>query len=407
MTVNHLPVLTWNKLDFNTAQMSSPQEIPAWKDRLVMPELPAGMTLTITPSDEADECIRKILKETKAPNPEEKGTGVEGYDGSLSQEAVVAGKYPIYAKQTFATGMGAEADALLKENKVPLRVVTIEAQKKIAEPVILKYEYENEAVALDALCIHAKKYSEVTIICYYTGTEGSGFAGTSVKVIAEEGARIRLVSLQMLPKGFAFFDDCGARLCRQSDLRYTQLEIGAAKVYTGMYADQYGDKSVFRSDMGYLGLKDSFLDFNYVDTFRGSKTEGQMIFEGVLLDNAKKISRETLDFRQSSTDAIGDEEENILVLGADTVNKANPMILGEEEKVSGRHAVSIGRLSPEMLFYMQTRGISAETAQEMMIRAKIARVSEHIPDATLKDAIGAYLNRVFCKNPDCEGYCRT
>jgi len=381
-TVNHLPVLTWNKLDFNTAEMSFAGSVPAWKDRLAMPELPAGVTLS-------DRLPSQITEE------------------KLPQEAVVAGKYPVYAGQVFPTGMGAEIDALLEENDTPVRVLTIAEQQKVAKPVLLHYEYEDGAVSLDALVIHAQRYSEVTLIRYFTGTEGSGFAGSSVKVIAEEGARVHLVSLQMLPKGFVFFDDCGVRLYRQADVNYTQLELGAAKVYTGMYADQYGDRSRFRSDMGYLGLKDSFLDFNYVDTFRGKKTEGQMFFEGVLLDNAKKISRETLDFRQSSTDAVGDEAESILVLGADTVNKANPMILGEEENVSGRHAVSIGRLSPEMLFYMQTRGISAETAQEMMIRAKIARVSERIPDEIMKDAIGAYLNRVFCKNPDCEGYCRT
>lgn len=404
-TVNHLPVYTWNRLDFNEAVMPVAPVFPAWKDHLAAFELPEGVSLTEVPAERAAETMSGLLSRTVGNNKDHNGR--ESADVKPPREAVVAGKYPMYAEQVFPTGMGAEIDALLEENGTPLRILTVDEQKKIQEPIRLDYEYEDGAVSLDTLCIHAKKYCEVTLICYFSGTEGSGYAGSSVRLIAEEGARVHLVRLQMLPKGFVFFDDCGMRILRGADVRYTQLELGAAKVYTGMYADQYGDRSSFRSDMGYLGLKDTELDFNYVDAFRGKKTEGRMVFEGVLLDNARKTSRETLDFRQSSTDAQGDEEENILVLGADTVNKANPMILGEEEDVSGRHAVSIGRLSPEMLFYMQTRGISAQTAQEMMIRATIARVSAHIPDELLRDAIGAYFNRIFCKNPDCEGYCRS
>ena len=150
----------------------------------------------------------------------------------------------------------------------------------------------------------------------------------------------------------------------------------------------------------------SFLDYNYVDTFRGKKTQGVMRFHGVLFEKAQKVSRETLDFRQYCTDAEGDEEEDILVLGDDIVNKANPMILGEEEKVSGRHAVSIGKLSPEMLFYMQSRGIDEAKAQELMVRARIMEVASRIPDDEIYRQAGYYVDRAYCNRTDCNGLCK-
>ena len=63
------------------------------------------------------------------------------------------------------------------------------------------------------------------------------------------------------------------------------------------------------------------------------------------------------------------------MLSPDVVNKSIPLILCDEEDVQGEHGATIGRLDENVLFYMNARGISAEQAQKMMARAKIARVA--------------------------------
>ena len=95
----------------------------------------------------------------------------------------------------------------------------------------------------------------------------------------------------------------------------------------------------------------------------------------------------------------------MLVLGEDAIDRANPMILGEEEDMNGRHAVTIGKLSPEMLFYMQSRGIDALTAQQLMVRASVLRVSGNIPDGEIREAADRYVDRLFCDREDCTAPC--
>ena len=101
--------------------------------------------------------------------------------------------------------------------------------------------------------------------------------------------------------------------------------------------------------------------------------------------------------------ADGDEEENILMLGRNVVNKAIPLILGEEEKVNGRHAASAGKISDEMLFYMETRGIDERAAREMMIRSNISRVTRLIPNGEIRAAADSYVDRIFS---NCSGDCK-
>ena len=65
--------------------------------------------------------------------------------------------------------------------------------------------------------------------------------------------------------------------------------------------------------------------------------------------------------------------------------------------MSGRHAVSVGRLSPDMLYYMQSRGIDEIKAQELMLRSRILAMSAQIPDEELQKAVERYLDRLYCE----------
>ena len=91
------------------------------------------------------------------------------------------------------------------------------------------------------------------------------------------------------------------------------------------------------------------------------------------------------------------------MLGKNIVNKTIPLILGEEEKVNGRHAASSGKLSEDMLFYMETRGIDERAAREMMIRSNISRVSRLIPNDEIRAAADMFIDRLFA---NCDGDCR-
>ncbi len=327
MTVNHLPVLTWNKLKMN-------------------------------------ETVVSVADGDTSP--------YVSAHAAAGQEKTIACKQPMYMEQALPTGLGAEMDAYTGAAE-EINISTTEET-----PRVFEYKGTDGCDMRGSLNIHVEKGCSATIMQVFTG-EGAGQMAYTVRAELEDDAKLHVIRVQKLPHAYTFLDDCGVRLHRRAGMEYTSVQLGAGRVVAGAFADQWGDESDFRADVAYIGERDSVLDFNYVDTFRGKKTTGVMRFEGVLKDNAKKLMRDTLDFRNSAVDAEGDEEENVLTLGTDMINRAIPMILGEEEKVSGRHAHTSGKLSPDMLFYMESRGIDRATAEELMIEAKIKRVTDRIP----------------------------
>ena len=188
-------------------------------------------------------------------------------------------------------------------------------------------------------------------------------------------------------------DDLGASLAEDAQMTLVQLELGSEKSFAGAEINLTGKKSSFRAVNGYLGAGSQQIDINYNVIQRGKKTNADMTFSGVLRDQAQKIFRGTIDFRNGSAGSAGHEQENVLLLSPDLSNRSIPVILCEEEDVEGSHGATIGRLAEDMLFYLETRGIDQKAVEEMMVRANLGAVAREIPEEDLQEKVMAYIGK--------------
>ena len=383
--VNNLPVLTMNSLKLNSAPMDIDIDFKNnGSDFLIDDcELPDGIKLK---RDVNVGELWELFDKLGISNP---------------KELVVAGKYPMYNRQNFATGMGADVDKLMELTKTGADIYTVESAYHSDNPILLHYNFNDEDNVLTNTFIHAKEGSESTFIMYYTSDDlnadknYAGFVGNQTRVYLEKNAKVHLIKVQMLDKGFTFFDDIGGFSDSDSSFEVTKLELGAGNVYDGLNEAQMGYRSDFKVNYGYIGLPETVCDINYNDVFWGKKSNGVMKFSEALIGNAKKTFRGTVDFRAGCRGASGDEQEDVLLFGDDIVNKTIPLILGEEEDVEGRHAATIGKLSDDMLFYMQTRGIDRKKAEELMLEATITAISARVPSRSIQDRVTDYIRQVF------------
>ena len=378
-TVNHLPVLTWNALKLNAASLDLPGTA------FSAPQLKINHLRTPV--------------EYRSSAPAEEFRALLGSLGTSNrEEAVVAGKFPIYAEQSFPTGMGADADRIFEEAAVPGAVLTFPAGAKPERHVSFRYTLPAGANSLARILIRVKAGAEAKVLLHASpelADPGPVFFGLQTFVVLEPGAKLDLYAVQMLAEGSSFFHDIGGWGEADSSFTLYKLDVGAAKVWEGLNHTQAGDGSRFSADLGYVGLPGSFTDINYNNVFRGRKAEGRMYFKGALMDGAEKTFRGTVDFRRASSGCAGDEQEDVILLGDDVVNKTIPLILGEEEDVEGRHASTIGSLSEDMLFYLETRGIDKRTAEELMVRASLAHIAEAVPSDDVRCRVNEAIGRIF------------
>ncbi len=380
LQVNHLPVLTWNALKLNDAQMDfSPEGLT-----------PPALTVNHFYGDAKMEADL---------SPAAFEARLAALGTSNEEEAVVAGKFPIYAGQAFPTGMGADADRLMRGAQVLGTVLTFPEGCRPPKHITFRYTPPTGAPSLSRLLILVKKGADASVLLYASSEETAVF-GMQTYVYLEEGASLRLTAVQRLGGDSFFFHDVGGWGAENSSFTLAKLDLGAKTVFEGLNHTQAGDGSVFSAELGYLGLPDSKTDINYNDVFRGRRADGRMLFKGALLDGAEKTFRGTIDFRRAATGCTGDEQEDVILLGDRIVNKTIPLILGEEEDVEGRHASTIGSLSDDMLFYMQTRGIDRIRAEELMVRASLMGIADKIPSDDIRCGVNTAIADIFKAEDD-------
>lgn len=269
------------------------------------------------------------------------------------------------------------------------QMITI--SKPFEKPLILTFDFDKPSAA--AQIIYAKENTKGTIILIYKGNGPASILQT--KVYAESYAYIHLIKAQLLDSGALHFDDTQVFCEENASVKFTQIELGASHVNSGLHVNLNGYQSSFDSKVAYLCQNDQILDMNHIVYHYGKKSECNMQVDGTLKDNAQKAYRGTIDLKKGCCGAKGHEMEETLLLSPKTVNKSLPVILCDEEDVEGEHGATIGRLSSDILFYMQSRGISEKEAEVLMSRAKIQAAVDLIPDEQVKEQIGTFLEKLI------------
>ena len=378
MEIGRIPSLTWNHLQANSAVLEA---APVLRTEIETnyESLPAGVQhITMNPA------AAKAWLEEHAPTEE--------------PEAVVAGKAPIYHPQTFGTGLGQEYDDLLKKADTAYELLEVAPNTKVEETISWSIDFADGNEASQGQLIHVQENSSLTVlISARSEKDAKGTAAISTKIVLEKGAQLFLIKAQVLGNGYVFLDDTGAALAEKASLHMIQVELGGGKVYVGTQPELIGDRSSYEAQVGYLGKDSRLIDVNYNVIQRGRRTNAQMTFDGVLDDQSVKAFRGTIDFRKGSKASKGDEQENVLLLSDNIVNKTLPIILCEEEDVEGRHGASIGQLDEDMLFYMATRGIDRKEAEQIMVRARLGAVVRGIPDLALRAELMNKIEEAFAE----------
>ncbi|MBQ8013719.1 MAG: SufD family Fe-S cluster assembly protein [Treponema sp.] len=314
----------------------------------------------------------------------------------ISCEKIDLDKFPV-----LKSGIGEELSAYLEENVFKGVDQIIEISGKVAPPLLLSFDYA-KAGGTDSGCrqlassqiIYAKKDSESCVIFLYEGEDSSKIDSIiRTKIYAEENASLHIVKVQLLGKDQNQIDETSTVAGENSKIHFTQIELGGNHIDSGLYTELREYKARFKSELAFIARGSQHFDFNHAVIHTGSETDTKMLVKGVLDENAVKNYRGTIDFKRGCYNATGDEQEETLLMSKSAVNKSIPMILCDEENVSGTHGATLGRLGADELFYMKSRGIGEEEAKKMMTKAKVLSVAKLIPNEGLCEKIESWLEK--------------
>lgn len=199
-------------------------------------------------------------------------------------------------------------------------------------------------------------------------------SNSAVKLSFDIGKNASVKLVQLLNPTEKLRHETFANCSKGGKFQIMTIMTGDGDIYSDNRTELEGDSSSINAEVAYLGKNSQTIDYNIAVNHWGKDTHSEINAAGALMDSAKKVFRGTIDFKTGSSDSKGSENETVIMLGDDVVNKTVPLILCSEENVEGSHGATIGELDDDTLFYFESRGIGREEAERIMAYAALKRL---------------------------------
>lgn len=291
------------------------------------------------------------------------------------------------------TGMGDAARDFVLEWKNAGDTLHAIAENGSGEAIFYRYNLGADCPAVvDCTDIFAEKNSQIVVVQVYNGAgEAPVFHGGLTRIVAEAGASVKLVQVQMLGQNATHFSDVGVLADERATVEVVQVELGGTRALAGCRSLLSGYKAHMDISTIYLGSGLQSLDFNYLTEHIAPATTSEMQAAGALFGSSEKVYRGTIDFVKGAARAVGHEQENTLLFSKSARCRSVPLILCGEENVEGQHAATIGKVDEAKMFYLNSRGLSEEQAKRLMVEAQFSPALARIPSEELREEITTYL----------------
>jgi Fe-S cluster assembly protein SufD len=177
-------------------------------------------------------------------------------------------------------------------------------------------------------------------------------------------------------------------LCAQasSNSRLAQYRVLISGLYgrASLHAALVGRDSAVETNSLVLADQRKHLEVLSVIEHRTGHTRSTERFRGIANDRGRGVFNGRIVVQPGAAKSESQQSSRALLLSEQAEVYARPQLEILTDDVKCSHGATTGRLDPNMLFYLLSRGIDAETARALLIRAFLADALAHLHSSQLR-----------------------
>jgi Fe-S cluster assembly protein SufD len=171
--------------------------------------------------------------------------------------------------------------------------------------------------------------------------------------------------------------------------------LGAAVLRHNTSTQLNGENTTLRINSLALPVNNEVCDTRTWLEHNKGYCNSRQLHKTIVRDKGRAVFNGMIKVAQHAIKTDGQMTNNNLLLGrlAEVDTKPQLEIYADDVKCS--HGATIGRIDDEQMFYLRSRGINAQAAQQMIIYAFAAELTESIRDEALKQQVLARIGQRF------------
>ena len=221
--------------------------------------------------------------------------------------------------------------------------------------------------------------------------EHAHFANLASEMILREGAQLDLLIVQAAANGASLFRRSELRLHEEACARLHALELGGALARHELRVALDGDRSRVETRGAFALRGRQHADTELLIEHRGRDTASDSLWRGVADGRAGGVFHGAITVHPGADGSDAQLSNKNLLLSADAEIDTRPALEIYADEVKAAHGATVGQLDERALFYLRSRGVPAEQARMLLVRAFCAVALGDLEPQVLREHCDALL----------------
>ena len=252
----------------------------------------------------------------------------------------------------------------------------------VAEPVQLIYissAKQSGEVILPRNLIIAEANSKLTVVESYLSTGDVAYLTNAVtEIFAGDNAFIEHVKVQDEAVSAYHIATIAGEFGRASNVNVHSIALGAKLSRNNIRTKLAGEGLECVLNGLYLTKDEQLADHHMIVEHAQPHCASHEYFNGILDDKSKGVFHGRILVREIAQKTDAKQTNKNLLLSDDATADTKPQLEIYADDVKCTHGATIGQLNDESIFYLRSRGMSLDTAKQMLIHAFAGEIIERI-----------------------------
>lgn len=209
-----------------------------------------------------------------------------------------------------------------------------------------------------------------------------------VEVIAKAGAKIKYSAVDQLGENITSYINRRGHILRDASVDWAIGVMNDGHVIADFDSDLVGEGAHAEVKIVAISSGKQIQGIDTRVTNKAPHTIGHILQHGVIREKGTLTFNGIGHILKGAKGADAQQESRVLMLSDKARGDANPILLIDENEVTAGHAASVGRVDPEEMYYLMSRGLHKEEAERLVIRGFLGSVLTAIPvEAVRKELV--------------------
>lgn len=272
-------------------------------------------------------------------------------------------------------------------------VLRISDNTELAQPIEILSLHSNGYASHSRNIIVAEKHSRCSVIERHvaidpTATEEEHYLNNcATEIFAHPGSKVdHFKVLQESPTAF-HFGNVFIKQLRDTTVNSHNIALSGKLLRNDIIVALDGEGAHSEMNGLVLGTDDMHVDNHTEVQHNVPHCTSDEYYRTVLDDQSRSVFRGRIIVAQDAQQTNADQQNNNLLLSAHAEADSKPQLEIYADDVKCSHGATVGQLDPKSMFYLQSRGINAESARALLTFAFANEVVERLPLQVIRDEL--------------------